>query len=293
MAPPDLRRTFVLANELKEGDLLVGGTRDARVRREARRSLAALRLGEITASAFVDDGVTDALDRSLNAESLAEVSALTVAGLKQILLSPAGADWVQRYGDGLRSEAIAAVVKVMTDAELSAVARAIFNSLPGEPSARLKGSPFRWSAKALAERRGSHSGSEGSRSGDEGTTVGSPQHFGSRIQPNSPGDDEDDILLSILEGLTYGCGEVIIGLNPASDDVETIVHLEDRLRRVGRSGLQRRARPGRRARRVDLCRRNAHEARREASPVTAWPLTSPRTQTATPVSCCQGDHPRR
>src|SRR5712691_9125866 len=232
MAPPDLRRTFVLANELKEGDLLVGGTRDARVRREARRSVAALRLGEIAASAFVDDGVTDALDRSLSAESLAEVSALTVAGLKQILLSPAGADWVQRYGDGLRSEAIAAVVKVMTDTELSAVARAIFNSLPGEPSARLKGSPFRWSAKALAERRSSHSGSEGSRSGDEGTTVGSPQHFGSRIQPNSPGDDEDDILLSILEGLTYGCGDVIIGLNPASDDVEAVVRLEHLLRRV-------------------------------------------------------------
>jgi ethanolamine ammonia-lyase large subunit len=210
MAPPDLRRTFVLANELKEGDLLVGGTRDARVRREARRSLAALRLGEIAASAFVDDGVTDALDRSLSAESLAEVSALTVAGLKQILLSPAGADWVQRYGDGLRSEAIAAVVKVMDDTELSAVARAIFNSLPAEPFARLKGSC----------------------SSGEGTTVGSPQHLGSRIQPNSPGDDEDDILLSILEGLTYGCGDVIIGLNPASDDVETIVRLEDLLRRV-------------------------------------------------------------
>ena len=197
MDPQELRRTFVLANEFKEGDLLVGGTRDVRVRQEARRSLAAVRLGEIVATAFVDDSVTDALERSLNAESLAEVSALTVAGLKQILLSPGGADWVRRYRDGLRSEAIAAVVKVMTESELSAVARAIFNPQPGE-----------------------------------GTTVGSPQHFGSRIQPNSPGDDEDDILLSILEGLTYGCGDVIIGLNPASDDVETIVRLEDLLRSV-------------------------------------------------------------
>jgi ethanolamine ammonia-lyase large subunit len=85
----------------------------------------------------------------------------------------------------------------MAESELSAVARAIFNPHPGE-----------------------------------GTTVGSPRHFGSRIQPNSPGDDEDDILLSILEGLTYGCGDVIIGLNPASDDVETIVQLEALLRRV-------------------------------------------------------------
>ena len=192
----DLRQTFVLANEFKEGDLLVGGADDAGVRHEARRSLEALRLGEI-GPVFVDDGVTEALERSLHAPSLADISGLTVGRLKQILLSPDGAAWIRRYRDGLRSEAIAAVVKVMSESELSAVARTIFNPHPGD-----------------------------------GTTVGSPRHFGSRIQPNSPGDDEDDILLSILEGLTYGCGDVIIGLNPASDDVDTIVHLEDLLRRV-------------------------------------------------------------
>jgi ethanolamine ammonia-lyase large subunit len=197
MIPQELRRTFVLANEFKEGDLLVGGTRDAPLRLDARRSLATLRLGEIVSHAFVDDGVADALERSLNADSLADVSGLTVAALKQIVLSPSGPDWVRRHRDALRSEVIAAVVKLMTDTELSTVARTIFNPLPGE-----------------------------------GTTVGSPRHFGSRIQPNSPGDDDDDILLSILEGLTYGCGDVIIGLNPASADVETIVHLENLLRRV-------------------------------------------------------------
>ena len=193
----DLRQTFVLANEFKDGDQLVGGMDDARVRDEARRAIAALPLGDVVSAAFVDDGVTEALERSLNAQSLAELSALTVGRLKQILLSPAGAEWIRRYRGGLRSEVIAAVVKVMTGAELSNVARATFNPLPGE-----------------------------------GTTVGSPHHFGSRIQPNSPGDNEDEILLSILEGLTHGCGDVIIGLNPASDDVETIVRLEDLLRRV-------------------------------------------------------------
>jgi ethanolamine ammonia-lyase large subunit len=193
----DLRQTFVLANAFKEGDLLVGGTDDAVVRDDARRSILSLRLGEIVPATFVDDGVTEALERALNTRSLAEISALTIAELKQILLTPAGASWVRRYRSGLRSEVIAAIVKVMTDDELSIVARGIFNP---------------------------HSG--------ERTTIGSPQHFGSRIQPNSPGDDEDEILFSILEGLTYGCGDVIIGLNPASDDVETIVQLEDLLRRV-------------------------------------------------------------
>ena len=193
----DLKKTFVLANAFKEGDRLVGGTGDPLVRDEARRSIEALRLHDITAAALVDDGVSEALERTLDRPLLAEVSAMTIARLKQILLSTDGPEWIRRHRAGLRSEAIAAVVKVMTEAELSRVALAIFNPLPGE-----------------------------------GTTVGAPHHFGSRIQPNSPGDNGDEILLSILEGLRHGCGDVIIGLNPASDDVETIVHLEELLRRV-------------------------------------------------------------
>jgi ethanolamine ammonia-lyase large subunit len=193
----DLRRTFVLANEFKEGDLLVGGSDDARLRNDARRSLAALRLGEIVPASLHEDGVTEALERSLNQNLLGELALLTVAELKQILLGPAAAAWIRRYRKGLRSEVIAAVVKVMTNDELATVARTIFNPLAGE-----------------------------------GTTIGSPLHLGSRLQPNSPGDDDNEILLSIFEGLTYGCGDVIIGLNPASDDVEAIVHLEELLRSV-------------------------------------------------------------
>src|SRR6185503_3973094 len=197
MTAQELRRMFVLANEFKEGDRLVGGTDDAAVRADARRSIAALRVRDIVSSAFVDDGVSDALDRSMNPQSLAALSNLTVGEMRRILLGPACADWVRRHRDGLRSEAIAAVVKVMTLAELSAVARRLFNPIPGG-----------------------------------GTTVGAPQHLGSRLQPNSAGDDEEEILCSILEGLAYGCGDVIIGLNPASDDVETIVRLEALLRQV-------------------------------------------------------------
>ena len=193
----DLRQTFVLANEFKEGDLVVGGGDDPKIRTEARRSLEALHLGDIVPAAFVDDGVTEALERSLDPQAAAILSGLTVAGLKRILLSPSGPEWIRRNRAGLRSEAIAAVVKVMTESELSIVARAIFNPLPGD-----------------------------------GTAIGAPQHFGSRIQPNSPGDDEDEILLSTLEGLTYGCGDVIIGVNPASDDIDTIVQVEDLLRRI-------------------------------------------------------------
>src|SRR3954467_1947041 len=197
MAGVDLRQTFVLANAFKEGDRLVGGRDDRLVRREAQRAIESLRVAEITSLAFVDDGISDALERSLDRRALAEVSGLTIERLKQTLLGAGGADWIRGHRPGLRSEVIAAVVKVMTDAELSTAARSVFNPLPGD-----------------------------------GTTIGADTHFGSRIQPNSPGDNEDEILLSILEGLRRVCGDVISGLTPASDDVDTIVHLEELLRRV-------------------------------------------------------------
>src|SRR4051812_11006370 len=197
MAGVDLRQTFVLANAFKQGDLRIGGTDDPLVRLEAQHAVEALRVADITSLAFVDDGISEALERSLDRRLLADMSRLTIAGLKEILLGAGAADWIRVHRPGLRSEVIAAVVKVMTDRELSVVARCVFNPLPGE-----------------------------------GTTIGAATHFGSRIQPNSPGDNEDEILLSILEGLTHGCGDVIIGLNPASDDVDTIVHLEELLRRV-------------------------------------------------------------
>ena len=197
MNRPDLLQAFVFANEFKEGDLLVGGTRDERARQDARALLGALRLGYLTKTVFVEDGVSDALGRGLNSPLAAEISHLSVNDLKNILLSAEGAGWVDRYRDGLASEAIAAVVKVMTNEELSTVARSLFNPLPGH-----------------------------------GVAIGSPGHFGSRIQPNSPGDDEEEIIFSTLEGLAYGCGDVVLGINPASDDVETIVRLEKLLRRV-------------------------------------------------------------
>src|SRR3954452_9325529 len=115
MAGVDLRQTFVLANAFKEGDRLVGGRDDRLVRREAQRAIESLRVAEITSLAFVDDGISDALERSLDRRALAEVSGLTIERLKQTLLG-AGADWIRVHRPGLRSEVIAAVVKVMTDA---------------------------------------------------------------------------------------------------------------------------------------------------------------------------------
>jgi len=107
-----LSQLFVLANEFKEGDLNVGGTRDDHVRREARSALAALLLGEIASADFVEDQVTEALHQSLDPQLAAEVAHVTVAELKRILLSPQGVSWIERHRDGISSEAAAAVVKI-------------------------------------------------------------------------------------------------------------------------------------------------------------------------------------
>jgi ethanolamine ammonia-lyase large subunit len=194
-----LRQLLTLANPFKEGDLSIGGTADDRVREEARRALLATPLVDIRRAVVVDDGVTAALDRSRDQRFDRDLDALTIGGIRAMLTSPGAGAWTQRYRDALASEVIAAVVKVMSDDELSSAARAIFNP---------------------------HSGS--------GVCIGSSGHFGSRIQPNSPGDDEVEILLSVLEGLSYGCGDVIIGLNPAADDIDTLIRLEQLLERVVR-----------------------------------------------------------
>jgi ethanolamine ammonia-lyase large subunit len=192
-----VRQVFALANAFKEGDLAVGGTPDERIREDARQALMATRIADIHRTIFVEDSVTDVLARSRDRRFDDELSTLTIAEARRELLGARGAVWARRYQHALGSEAIAALVKVMTNEELSTVARSLFHALEGD-----------------------------------GVTIGSPRHFGSRIQPNSAGDRDEEILFSILEGLSCGCGDVIIGLNPAGDDVDTIVRLEGLLEQV-------------------------------------------------------------
>ena len=198
----ELRRIYALASAFKEGDLAVGGTTDDRLRQDARRVLLGTTIGDIHRTVLIDDGVTASLERSRDRRFDAELSSLTVADVCGALLEPRGVTWAHRYGGALTSEAIAALAKVMTDDELSVVARRLCHPIA------------------------SHAG--------ETIAIGAPAHFGSRIQPNSAGDDEQEIVFSILEGLSYGCGDVIIGLNPAADDLDSIVRLEQLLEQVVR-----------------------------------------------------------
>ena len=195
----ELRQVFALASAFKEGDLAVGGTADDRLRDDARGALLATTIGEIRRTRLVDDVVSEALERTRDRRFDGDLDPLTIARLRDTLLGTGGAAWAARHRDALPSEAIAAAAKVMSGPELSSVSRALFNSL----------GPL-----------------------DNDVAIASPGHFGSRIQPNSPGDDEQEILFSIFEGLSFGCGDVVIGLNPAADEVETIARLEQLLAQV-------------------------------------------------------------
>jgi ethanolamine ammonia-lyase large subunit len=199
MEPATLRLTLALASAFKEGDRSLVGEADDRVREDARRALLAGTVGDIHATVLIDDGVSELLQRSRDRRFDAEFRLLTIGRVREALLGSRADAWLRAYGPALSSEVIAAVAKVLTDDELSSVSRALFHPL-----------------------------------GSDRIAIGSERHFGSRIQPNSAGDDEQQILFSIFEGLAYGCGDVILGLNPAADDVGEIVRLEKLLEQVVR-----------------------------------------------------------
>jgi ethanolamine ammonia-lyase large subunit len=69
----------------------------------------------------------------------------------------------------------------------------------------------------------------------------------------------NEILFSIFEGLCYGCGDVVIGVNPASEDLDTIVRLEELLR----SAVERLELPTRYCVLSDLVKQHRAQARRE------------------------------
>jgi len=61
------------------------------------------------------------------------------------------------------------------------------------------------------------------------TTLGEPGRLATRIQPNHPRDGIDGIVASTLEGLAYGCGDAVLGVNPADDRVEVVRRVADAL----------------------------------------------------------------
>ncbi|MGW0040873.1 ethanolamine ammonia-lyase subunit EutB [Rhodococcus sp. NPDC003348] len=193
------------ATPLRSGDELAGcaATSDAE-RAAAQWALADVPLGTFLEDLLVpyeDDEVTRLIIDTHDKMAFGEVAHLTVGGLRDWLLAtaaaPNAAETLARVAPGLTPEMVAAVSKIMRNQDLIAVARA---------------------AEVTAAFR---------------TTLGVPGRLATRLQPNHPTDDPRGIAAATLDGLLLGCGDAVIGINPATDSPHAtadLLHLLDEIR---------------------------------------------------------------
>ncbi|MDR5835757.1 ethanolamine ammonia-lyase subunit EutB [Caballeronia sp. LZ034LL] len=190
----DLKILLAKASPLRSGDQLAGLAAAS----EEERVAAKHALARVPLRAFLNeplipyeqDEVTRLILDGHSPAAFAEIAHLTVGDFRDWLLS-ASADTaaLTRITDGLTPEMVAAVSKLMRNQDLIAVARK-----------RPVVTRFR-------------------------NTIGLPGHMSVRLQPNHPTDDVKGIAASMLDGLMYGCGDAVIGINPATDSLAAITTL--------------------------------------------------------------------
>ena len=186
----DIKQVLAKANEPKSGDTLAGiAAADAKERIAAKAVLSQLTVADITehpAVPYEADAVTRIILDDLDKEIYTRWKNTTIADLREWVLDNArtGAELLEA-GRGLSSEVIAALAKLMGNLDLMYTARKL------QITAHCN------------------------------TTIGTPGTFACRLQPNHPTDDVAGVTASLLEGLSYGIGDAVIGLNPAIDTVES------------------------------------------------------------------------
>uniref|UniRef100_UPI003D10F377 ethanolamine ammonia-lyase subunit EutB n=1 Tax=Haliangium sp. TaxID=2663208 RepID=UPI003D10F377 len=186
------RQLLGAANEYKEGDEAEGvAAADDQSRRSARALLAQTRVGDIASRPVFEDGVYAYLAGAVDAEAQAKTADWTMGRLSEFLLQ-ASEDEIKAIMPGLTSDVIACVVKLMSNEELIAVASKVFNPLPG-------------------------------------SKIGAAGYMGARIQPNSPTDNVDDIRWQVFDGWSYAVGDVVLGTNPVSSEVASVMAVENAL----------------------------------------------------------------
>jgi ethanolamine ammonia-lyase large subunit len=191
---PDLQALMARATPLRSGDLLAGvAAGSARERVAAQMALAEVPLARFLSDALVpyeEDEVTRLIVDTHDATAFAPVRHLTVGDFRNWLLSDA-ADSVTltALAPGITPEMAAAVSKTMRNQDLILVAK---------------------KCRVVTAFR---------------NTIGLPGRMATRLQPNHPTDDATGIAASMLDGLLYGSGDAVIGINPASDNVAQVVQI--------------------------------------------------------------------
>jgi ethanolamine ammonia-lyase large subunit len=187
----DVKDVLAKANEEKSGDQLAGiAAESAQERVAAKVVLANLLVSDIRNSPAVPyetDEVTRIIQDDLNERVYQEIQHWTMAELREYILDDAttSAD-LRRLSRGMTSEVIAGLAKLMSNLDLVLAAK-----------------------KAVVTAHCN-------------TTIGLPGTFSVRLQPNHPTDDPDGILGAVMEGLAYGNGDAVIGLNPVDDSLASV-----------------------------------------------------------------------
>jgi ethanolamine ammonia-lyase large subunit len=187
----DLREVFAKANEEKSGDQLAGlAASSERERVAAKQELADVPLGQIVEQPLIDpaeDDVSRLILDTFDQEGFQRIRSMTVGEFREHILDDAtGEAELRKLQWAIIPEIAAAVAKIMSNKDLVLAAAKIRN---------------------ITRCR---------------NTMGERGVLGIRIQPNHPADDVGGILLAAFEGLLYGCGDAVIGVNPATDSVETV-----------------------------------------------------------------------
>lgn len=187
----DLRSLFAKANEEKSGDRLAGlAAGSERERVAAKEVLADLSLREIVDNPLIDpaaDEVSRLILDSLDREAFRGIAAMTVGAFREWVLDDATTgDDLSGIRRAITPEIAAAVAKLMSNKDLVVAASKI---------------------RVVTRCR---------------NTMGERGVLGIRVQPNHPSDDLGGILLSAVDGLLYGCGDAVIGVNPATGSVDSV-----------------------------------------------------------------------
>ncbi len=190
----DLKNLLAKATPLRSGDVLAGiAAGSAEERMAARMALAELPLSRLLSEAVVpyeDDEVTRLIMDSHDRAAFAPVAHRTVGDFRDWLLSDdTDSATLAALAPGLTPEMAAAVSKLMRNQDLILVAR---------------------KCRVTTRFR---------------NTIGLPGRLAVRIQPNHPTDDARGIAASMLDGLLYGCGDAVIGINPAGDGLPAFMTL--------------------------------------------------------------------
>ena len=185
-----LAQVMACATPSRSGDHLAGIAAQTDVQRVAAQCV----LADLPLSIFLeqplipaeDDEVSRLILETHDAVAFAPVAHMTVGGFREWLLSPAAdSAALAALAPGLTPEMVAAVCKIMRNRDLIAVAKKVRVT-----------TAFR-------------------------NTIGLPGRIGSRLQPNHPADDLQGIIASMLDGLCFGVGDAVIGINPATDNIPT------------------------------------------------------------------------